>query len=216
MASPVSLSGLRPFLRPYRWPLVLAGLFLVLAAAATLAFPWALRRLIDDSIASASHAELATGFVRLFAVAVALALFSAARYYTVSWLGERITTDVRNAVYRHVLQQSPAFFETTQSGEVLSRLTNDTTLVQTVVGSSLSMGLRNLVMGTGAMVMLVWTNPMLMLQVLAVLVLVVLPAVLLGRRVRRLSRASQDRVAVASALAGVVLNAIPVVQCYKD
>ncbi|MEY2771913.1 MAG: Multidrug resistance transporter ATP-binding/permease protein BmrA [Pseudomonadota bacterium] len=214
MASPVSLSGLRPFLRPYRWPLVLAGLFLVLAAAATLAFPWALRRLIDDSIASASHAELATGFVRLFAVAVALALFSAARYYTVSWLGERITTDVRNAVYRHVLQQSPAFFETTQSGEVLSRLTNDTTLVQTVVGSSLSMGLRNLVMGTGAMVMLVWTNPMLMLQVLAVLVLVVLPAVLLGRRVRRLSRASQDRVADASALAGEVLNAIPVVQSY--
>ena len=215
MTSPVSLSGLRPFLTPYRVPLVLAGTFLVLAAGATLAFPWALRRLIDDGLASsASDAELATGFLRLFAVAVALAVFSAARYYTVSWLGERITTDVRNAVYGHVLQQSPAFFETTQSGEVLSRLTNDTTLVQTVVGSSLSMGLRNLVMGTGAMVMLVWTNPMLMLQVLAVLVLVVLPTVTLGRRVRRLSRASQDRVADASALAGEVLNAIPVVQSY--
>ena len=215
MASPVSLAGLRPFLLPYRWPLTLAGVFLVLAAGATLAFPWALRRLIDDGLASsASDAELAAGFLRLFAVAVALATFSAARYYTVSWLGERITTDVRNAVYSHVLQQSPAFFETTQSGEVLSRLTNDTTLVQTVVGSSLSMGLRNLVMGAGAMAMLVWTNPMLMLQVLAVLVLVVLPAVTLGRRVRRLSRASQDRVADASALAGEVLNAIPVVQSY--
>ena len=215
MASPLSLAGLRPFLVPYRVPVALAGVFLVLAAAATLAFPWALRRLIDDGLASsASDAELATGFLRLFGVAVALAAFSAARYYTVSWLGERITTDVRNAVYGHVLQQSPAFFETTQSGEVLSRLTNDTTLVQTVVGSSLSMGLRNLVMGVGAMVMLVWTNPLLMLQVLAVLVVVVLPAVVLGRRVRRLSRASQDRVADASALAGEVLNAIPVVQSY--
>jgi len=215
MASPVSLSGLRPFLTPYRVPLVLAGLFLVLAAGATLAFPWALRELIDDGLGSnATETELATGFVRLFAVATALAVFSAARYYTVSWLGERITTDVRNAVYSHVLQQSPAFFETTQSGEVLSRLTNDTTLVQTVIGSSLSMGLRNLVMGSGAMIMLVWTNPMLMLQVLAVLLIVVLPAVTLGRRVRRLSRASQDRVADASALAGEVLNAIPVVQSY--
>ena len=215
MSSPVSLSGLRPFLRPYRWPLILAGVFLVLAAGATLAFPWALRQLIDEGLGSqAGEAELAAGFLRLFGVAVALAVFSAARYYTVSWLGERITTDVRNAVYTHVLRQSPAFFETTQSGEVLSRLTNDTTLVQTVVGSSLSMGLRNLVMGSGAMVMLVWTNPLLMLQVLAVLVIVVLPAVVLGRRVRRLSRASQDRVADASALAGEVLNAIPVVQSY--
>ena len=215
MSSPVALSGLVPFLKPYRGQLALAGLFLLLAAAATLAFPWALRHLIDDGLASAQgQADLAAGFVRLFGVAVALAVFSSMRYYTVSWLGERITTDVRNAVYGHVLQQSPAFFETTQSGEVLSRLTNDTTLVQTVVGSSLSMGLRNLVMGVGAMVMLVWTNPLLMLQVLAVLVIVVLPAVTLGRRVRRLSRASQDRVADASALAGEVLNAIPVVQSY--
>jgi len=215
MTSPVSLAGLRPFLTPYRLALSLAGVFLVLAAGATLAFPWALKRLIDDGLASsASDAELAYGFVRLFGVAVTLAVFSSARYYTVSWLGERITTDLRNAVYSHVLQQSPAFFETTQSGEVISRLTNDTTLVQTVVGSSLSMGLRNLVMGVGAMVMLVWTNPMLMLQVLVVLVIVVLPAVTLGRRVRRLSRATQDRVADASALAGEVLNAIPVVQSY--
>lgn len=215
MTSPVSLAGLRPFLAPYRVQLVLAGIFLVMAAVATLAFPWALRRLIDDGLAGGTQdSELVTGFLRLFGVAVALATFSAARYYTVSWLGERITTDVRNAVYSHVLEQSPAFFETTQSGEVLSRLTNDTTLVQTVVGSSLSMGLRNLVMGLGAMTMLVWTNPMLMLQVLAVLVIVVLPAVTLGRRVRRLSRASQDRVADASALAGEVLNAISVVQSY--
>ncbi|MEY2803463.1 MAG: Multidrug resistance transporter ATP-binding/permease protein BmrA [Pseudomonadota bacterium] len=215
MSSPLALSGLIPFLKPYRWRLALAGVFLCLAAAATLAFPWALRHLIDQGLTEAgTEADVATGFLRLFSVAVALAVFSSLRYYMVSGLGERITTDVRNAVYRHVLRQSPSFFETTQSGEVLSRLTNDTTLVQTVVGSSFSMGLRNLVMGAGAMVMLVWTNPMLMLQVLAVLVMVVLPAVVLGRRVRRLSRASQDRVADASALAGEILNAIPVVQSY--
>jgi ATP-binding cassette subfamily B protein len=214
-ATPRSLSGLLPFLKPYRWPLLLALVFLLLAAGATLAFPWVLKQLIDQGLSSQSSAQaLAWHFVGLFGVAAALAVFSAARFYMVSWLGERITTDVRNAVYAHVLQQSPTFFETTQSGEVLSRLTNDATLVQTVVGSSLSMGLRNLVMGLGAVLMLVWTKPMLMLQVMAVLVLVVLPGVLLGRRVRRLSRASQDRVADASALAGEVLNAIPVVQSY--
>ncbi|MDP3412491.1 MAG: ABC transporter transmembrane domain-containing protein, partial [Polaromonas sp.] len=122
--------------------------------------------------------------------------------------------DLRNAVYGHVLRQSPEFFETTQTGEVLSRLTGDTTLVQTVVGSSLSMGLRNAVMGVGALGMLVYTNPRLMVQVLGVLVLIVLPSVWFGRRVRKLSRASQDRVADSSAIAAEVLNAIPVVQSY--
>ncbi len=210
-----SLSGLGVFFRPYRIQIALAAVFLLLAAGATLAFPWAMRRLIDDGLmAQASSAALATGFLELLAVAVALAFFSAARYYMVSWLGERITADLRQAVYAHVLRQSPSFFEVTQSGEVLSRLTNDTTLVQTVVGSSLSMGLRNLVMGLGALLMLVWSNAWLMLQVIAVLLAVILPSVYLGRRVRSLSRANQDRLADASALAGEVLNAIPVVQAY--
>jgi ATP-binding cassette subfamily B protein len=139
---------------------------------------------------------------------------SAARFYMVSWLGERVTADLRNAVYSHVLEQSPEFFETTQTGEVLSRLSADTTLVQTVVGSSLSMGLRNAVMGVGALGVLIWTNPIVMLQVLVVLVAVVLPSLWFGRRVRKLSRASQDRVADSSAIAAEVLNAIPVVQSY--
>jgi ATP-binding cassette subfamily B protein len=117
-------------------------------------------------------------------------------------------------VYAHVLRQSPQFFETTQSGEVLSRLTTDTTLVQTVVGSSLSMGLRNAVVGSGAIVMLVWTNPRIMAIVLLMLVVVVLPAMWIGRRVRKLSRASQDRVADSSAIAAEVLNAVPVVQSF--
>ena len=213
--SPASLSGLLPFLRPYRRMVGAAALLLLLAAGATLVFPLALRQLIDQGLAAGvGDAALAWRFVELFGVAVALALFSSARFYAVSWLGERVSADLRNAVYARVLQQSPAFFETTQSGEVLSRLTNDTTLVQTVVGSSLSMGLRNAVMGMGALIMLVWTNPLLMLQVVLVLAVVVAPSVWLGRRVRRLSRASQDRVADASALASEVMNAIPVVQSY--
>lgn len=214
-ATPKSLTGLMPFLKPYRMAMGFAAVFLLLAAATTLAFPWVLRQLIDQGLASGATAEQLSGnFLQLFGVAAALAVFSAGRYYTVSWLGERITGDLRNAVYGHVLQQSPAFFETTQSGEVLSRLTNDTTLVQTVVGSSFSMGLRNLVMGSGALIMLVWTNPVLMLQVVAVLAAVIFPSVYLGRRVRRLSRANQDRVADSSAIASEVLNAISVVQSY--
>jgi ATP-binding cassette, subfamily B, bacterial len=219
---PRSLSGLLPFLRPYRGRIALAGVFLVLAAVATLVFPVALRGLIDGGLTTgatsadkgAALLALRGHFFELFAVATALGLFSAARFYMVSWLGERVTADLRNAVYGHVLHQSPEFFETTQTGEVLSRLTADTTLVQSVVGSSLSMGLRNGVMGLGALAMLVWTNPRVMTQVLVILVLIVLPALWFGRRVRKLSRASQDRMADSSAIAAEVLNAIPVVQSY--
>ena len=216
--SPKSLSGLLPFLRPYRGRIFLALLFLTLAAGATLLFPLALRSLIDGGMSEADKGEqlmaVRTHFFELFAVATALGLFSAGRFYLVSWLGERVTADLRNAVYSHVLKQSPEFFETTQTGEVLSRLTTDTTLVQAVVGSSLSMGLRNAVMGMGALAMLIYTNPVVMVQVFGVLVLIVLPSVWFGRRVRKLSRASQDRVADSSAIAAEVLNAIPVVQSY--
>ncbi len=220
--TPRSLTGLLPFLRPYRVQIALSGLFLVLAAVATLAFPIALRGLIDGGLTGpasdkgAQAMALRGHFEALFGVAIALGMFSAARFYTVSWLGERVTANLRNAVYSHVLRQSPQFFETTQTGEVLSRLTADTTLVQTVVGSSLSMGLRNAVMGAGALVMLVWTNPYVMSVVLLAVVLVVLPTMWIGRRVRRLSRDSQDRVADSSAIAAEVLNAVPVVQSYTS
>jgi ATP-binding cassette subfamily B protein len=211
-----SLSGLLPFLRPYRGRIALALLFLVGAAVSTLVLPLALKSLIDQGLIAADPGErlmaLREHFFALFLVGLALGMFSAARFYMVSWIGERVTADLRNAVYAHVLRQSPEFFETTQTGEVLSRLTTDTTLVQTVVGSSLSMGLRNTVMGVGALAMLVITNPYVMTQVLGILVLVVLPSLLFGRRVRRLSRASQDRVADSSAIAAEVLNAVPVVQ----
>jgi len=218
--TPQSLSGLGPFLRPYRGRIALALLFLVGAAASTLAFPIALRGLIDQGLVATDPGErlmaLRGHFLALFGVGAALGLFSALRFYAVTWLGERVTADLRNAVYAHVVRQSPEFFETTASGEVLSRLTTDTTLVQTVVGSSLSMGLRNMVMGAGALVMLVVTNPTVMTQVLGILVLVVLPSLYFGRRVRKLSRASQDRVADSSAIAAEVLNAIPVVQAHNQ
>jgi ATP-binding cassette, subfamily B, bacterial len=195
---------------------VLAVVFLVGAAASTLVLPLALKSLVDHGLVAADPGQrllaMREHFVTLFLVGAALGLFSAARFYMVSWIGERVTADLRNAVYAHVLRQSPEFFETTQTGEVLSRLTTDTTLVQTVVGSSLSMGLRNTVMGVGALAMLVITNPYVMTQVLGILVLVVLPSLLFGRRVQRLSRASQDRVADSSAIAAEVLNAVPVVQ----
>ncbi len=217
-ATPRSLSGLRPFIRPYRLQVGLAVVFLVLAAVSTLAFPVALKVLIDQGLVAAEPGarvmQLREHFLALFGVAAALGIFSAARFYVVSWLGERITADLRNAVYAHVLRQSPEFFESTKTGEVLSRLTTDTTLVQTVVGSSLSMGLRNVVMGAGALIALIVTNPWVMTQVLGILVLVVLPSLYFGRRVRKLSRASQDRVADSSAIAAEVLGEIPVVQSY--
>jgi ATP-binding cassette, subfamily B, bacterial len=215
-----SLAGLTPFLRPYRVQIGLAILFLVLSAVSTLVFPVAMKSLIDQGFVTADPGTrvmaLREHFFALFAVGAALGVFSALRFYAVTWLGERVTADLRNAVYAHVVTQSPEFFESTQTGEVLSRLTTDTTLVQTVVGSSLSMGLRNAVLGTGAMTMLVITNPYVMTQVLGILVIVVLPSLYFGRRVRKLSRASQDRVADTSAIAAEVLNAIPVVQSYTQ
>ena len=212
------LASLRPFLAPYRGRIALAGLFLVLAAVTTLVLPLALRTLIDQGFVSPDPGErvmqMRQHFLALFAVGAALGVFSASRYFMVTWLGERITSDIKRAVYGHVLRQSPEFFETTQTGEVLSRLTADTTLIQTVVGTSVSMGLRNVIMAIGALTMLVITNPLVMAQVLGGLIVLVLPAIIYGRRVRRLSRASQDRIADSSAIAAEVLNAVPVVQSY--
>ncbi len=153
-------------------------------------------------------------FVWLFATGAALGVFSALRFYAVTWLGERVSADLRTAVYSHVLRQSPEFFETTQTGEVISRITTDTTVIQGIVGSGLSMGLRNVIMGLGAVALLIFSNPWVMAQVLGILVLVVAPAMFFGRRVRRLSRSSQDRIADASAIAAEMLNAITVVQSH--
>ena len=217
------LRSLAPVLWRYRARIGLALLFLLLAAASTLALPYAVRLLVDGGLALPAGTEVGERllavrqhFLLLFGVAVALGIFTAARFYMVTWIGERVTTDLRQAVYAHVLQQSPQFFETLKTGEVLSRLTTDTTVIQNAVGSSISMGLRNSVLFVGGLVMLIATSPRLMLTVAGIIVAVVLPAVLIGRRVRKLSRASQDRIADTSGIAGEILNAIPVVQSFTQ
>nr|WP_229217766.1 ABC transporter transmembrane domain-containing protein [Massilia forsythiae] len=228
-----ALRGLLPFLRPYRRQFVLAAIALVVAAGATLAIPYAFKQMIDHGFGAAAGVATAGAatnianalavrsaenvnatFLALFGVAAVLGVATAARFYTVSWLGERVTADIRSAVYAHVVRQSPEFFETTQTGEVLSRLTTDTTLIQTVVGTSISLALRNTLLFAGGLVMLFVTSARLTSIILGLLVLVVVPIVLYGRRVRSLSRDSQDRIADASALAGEILNAMPTVQAF--
>ncbi|HEY1608618.1 MAG TPA: ABC transporter transmembrane domain-containing protein, partial [Paraburkholderia sp.] len=210
------LFALLPFLRPYAGRWALAFLALVTSAGATLVLPVAFKFLIDRGFASSERAHIDRYFIALFVVSLILAAATALRFYWVSWLGERVTADLRRAVYDHVMRMSPQFFETTQTGEVLSRLTTDTTLIQTVVGTSLSLGLRNILLTVGGVAMLIATSPVLSGYIIATLIVVVAPIVIFGRRVRRLSRASQDKVANASALAGEVLNAMPTVQSYTQ
>lgn len=212
-----TLKRLIPFLTPYKKQIYLAALALVIAASATLVIPYAFRQMIDMGFSgqgSIKHVDAV--FLALFGVASVLAIATAARFYMVSLLGERVTADIRRAVYGHVIKQSPEFFETTQSGEVLSRLTTDTTLIQTLIGTSVSMALRNSLLFLGGLVLLFITSPTLSSIIILALLLVVLPIVLFGRRVRVLSRASQDRIADASALAGEILNAMPIVQAYTQ
>ncbi|WP_414439220.1 ABC transporter transmembrane domain-containing protein [Burkholderia sp. 22PA0106] len=210
------LLDLLPFLRRYTGRWALAFLALVVSAGATLVLPVAFRFLIDRGFASGERTHIDRYFIALFVVSLILAAATALRFYWVSWLGERVTADLRRAVYDHVTRMSPQFFETTQTGEVLSRLTTDTTLIQTVVGTSLSLGFRNFLLAVGGVAMLVTTSPVLSAYIIATLVVVVAPIVMFGRRVRKLSRASQDKVANASALAGEVLNAMPTVQSYTQ
>ena len=208
------LRGLVPFLRPYTRTIALALAALLLAAGATLSMPVAVRYVIDSGIAAEGTASIDRYFLALFALAVLLALFSALRFYLVSWLGERVVADIRTSVFQHVLRQSPTFFEVTRSGEVLSRLTTDTTLIQSVVGSSLSVALRSLITLLGALIMLAVTSPRLTAIIILLIPIIIVPIILAGRRVRKLSRASQDRIADTSAVAGEVLGAIQIIQAF--
>ncbi len=226
-ASPRALStliGLWPFLQPYRARLVLAFVLLCLGSATILLVPLAFRDLIDFGFGNRAQSSagllgamsLNGHFMALFGLAGFWALAVSARYYTVSWVGERATADLRSAVYARVLSQSPQFFETLQTGEVLSRLTGDTTLIQTVVGSSISMGLRSLFQFIGGMIMLAVTSLYLFSLNLGLMALLTLPILVIGRKVKKLSRESQDRIADTSALAGEILNAMPTVQAYTQ
>ena len=209
-----SLTGwLRDYqvLARYRTQWILAAVFLLLAAAATLAVPLAFRGVVDTGLTSAA---IDRQFIYLLLLAVLLALMTASRFYMMSWLGERVVADIRQRVFENVLRQSPSYFETLQTGEVLSRLTSDTTVVQTLVGSSISIALRSLVMLVGGMTMMLVTSAWLAGVMIVLLALIVLPLWALGRRVRKMSRASQDKVADTSAMAGEVLNAITTVQAF--
>jgi ATP-binding cassette, subfamily B, bacterial len=226
-ASTTSMSSLRnllPFLQPYRGRIAIAFILLVLASGTVLVLPLAFRDLIDFGFGQRADTNgtllgtksLNGHFAALFGLASLWALSVSSRYYTVTWLGERVTADLRSAVYTRMLSQSQHFFETLQTGEVLSRLTGDTTLIQTLVGSSIAMGLRSLFQFTGGMVMLAFTSFYLFSMNFGLMMLLALPIVVIGRRVKKLSRDSQDKIADASALAGEILNAVPTVQAYTQ
>ncbi|MCM2310149.1 MAG: ABC transporter transmembrane domain-containing protein [Steroidobacteraceae bacterium] len=194
--------------------LVLALVALLVAAAAMLALPVALRHLIDQGMAAGSHETINRYFVAFLAAAAVFGVFAALRFYLVTWLGERVVADLRSDVYARVIRMDPAFFEVTRTGEVLSRLTADTTLVQSIAGVNLSITLRSAISIAGSLVMLAVTSLKLTALILVLIPLLIVPLVVLGRRVRRLSRDSQDRIADTSGLADETLNAIQTVQAF--
>ncbi|HLU13170.1 MAG TPA: ABC transporter transmembrane domain-containing protein [Arenimonas sp.] len=207
-----SLRGLLPFLRPHRGLVALWLAALALSSTATLLLPVAVRHMIDQGFSSEGSVD--RWFALLFAVAVLLALATAARFYFVTLLGERMVADLRRALYSHLLSLDMGFFERSRSSELLSRLSADTELLRSVVGSSMSVALRSLVTVLGSAVMLAVTSPRLALLALLGIPLVVAPLVLSGRRVRAVAKAAQDRVADANARAGETLGAMHTVQSY--
>jgi len=204
------------FLLPYKWTIVKAMVALIVAAASTLAIPQAIRQIIDLGFTSISIDLINLYFVALLGVAVVLALATFARYYFVTWLGERVVTDIRRAVFNKILTLSPVFFEKNRSGDILSRLNTDTTVIQSVVGSSASVALRNLLTLIGGLIMMLVTNWLLTGYVFLLLPFIVAPLILLGRKVRSLSRTSQDRLADASATANETISAVQTVQSYTQ
>jgi len=208
------LRALLPFLAPYSGRMFVALLALLVAAAAMLALPQALKNVIDEGFSAANAAAVDRYFLLLLAAAAVFAAFAALRMYLVNWIGERVVADLRSAVYQRVIRMDPAFFEVTKTGEVLSRLTTDTTLIQSLSGIGLSILLRSTVSFAGSLVLLLLTNLKLALIIFALIPTVLAPMLIFGRRVRRLSRDSQDRVADTSGLAGETLNAIQTVQAF--
>jgi ATP-binding cassette subfamily B protein len=208
------LRALWPFLAPH-WALLASALAaLLVAAAATLALPAALRQLIDHGLSSANPRVLNTYLAGFLVAAAAFGVFAALRFYLVTWLGERVVADLREAVYRRVVRMDPTFFEVTRTGEVLSRLTADTTLVQAIAGVNLSITLRSTLNLVGAVVLLALTSTRLTIWILALMPVVIVPMIVVGRRVRRLSRTTQDRIADTSSLVDESLNAIQTVQAF--
>ena len=210
------LGLLGPYLRPYRGRTVLAVFSLLIAAGTVLAFGACLRALIDRGFAQGRPDILNYALASLIAVAVVLAIASGARFYLVSWLGERVVGDLRRDLFAHVVRLGPAWFEIKRSGDVMSRISADAQLIEQVIGSSASVALRNSLMCVGGVAMLVVTNPKLALLVLAVVPLVVAPIILFGRKVRRLSREAQARMADMVSEGGETLDAVRTVQAFAQ
>jgi len=210
------LRNLIPYVLRYRGMVAAALFFLAVAAAMTLALPLAVRRMIDHGFSNSDPTFIANYFSMLVVIAAVLALASACRYYYVITLGERVVADLRNAVFTHVTELSPAFFDTAQSGEIVSRLAADTTQIKSAVGATASVALRNVIMGLGAVALMVVTSPKLSSLVIAAIPLIVLPLVAFGRSVRRKSRIAQDTLAGATAYASEQIGAVRTLQAFTN
>jgi len=208
------LRTLLPFLRPFRFRIAAAVAALIVSSGATLVLPAALRSLIDQGFSADQISAISHYFLLFIAAAGVLGIATAIRFYFVTWIGERVIADLRKAVFANVIGLSPVFFEVTRTGEVLSRLTADTTLIQTVIGSSVSVAARNFVMFVGGLILMCVTSVKLTALVTGAVVLVMIPLMLFGRWVRTLSRKSQDRIADTSAHASETINAVQTVQAF--
>jgi ATP-binding cassette subfamily B protein len=208
------LTGLWPFLQPYRWVLFLAILSLILTAGLNLSLGQGVRLIVDDGFVGGSLSKLNTVLWSFLTVVILLSLGTFARFYLVTWLGERVTADIRKAVFNHLITLEPNYFETNRSGELMSRLTTDTSVLQSIIGSSISFALRSLLLVVGGLFMLLITNAKLTLVVFGALPIIILPVLFFGKRVRKLSRASQDSVADVGTYAGEILQQIKTVQSY--
>jgi ATP-binding cassette subfamily B protein len=212
-----SLKPLRaviPFIRPYAGTLTIAIIVLLMASATTGSLPLAARYLIDNGIATGDSSKIDFYFKLVLGVILAISLLSAARLYLITWLGERVVADIRAKVYDHVIRQDPTFFEVTSTGEVLSRLTTDTTLVQSISGVGISIALRSTVMLLISIAGVLYTSPKLTFMILVLVPGVIVPVLWIARKVRVLSRTAQDKVADSAGMANETLNAIQTVQSF--
>lgn len=209
------LSAMLVFLKPYRWYVVAALFALTFTAGVTLSMGQGLRMMIDRGFGQGAGAGLDQTIIMFMFIVLLLSMGTFARFYLVSWIGERVSADLRRAVYSRVIELHPGFFETNLSGEIQSRITTDTTLLQTVIGSSVSMALRNVLLFIGGIILLLFTNPKLTAIVLISVPLVIMPIIVFGRHVRSLSRTSQDKVAAFGGFVGESLKNIKIVQAFN-
>ena len=216
LAAPNTLLSLLQFLSPYKRQIFIFLIALLITAGITLSIGQGLRLLIDGGFADKSEDNLNTAVLFIIGLAVLMAAGTYVRFYLISWLGERVSADIRTAVFDHVITLHPAFFETNRSGDIMSRLTSDTTLLQSIIGSSMSIALRSGISSLGALIMLLATNFKLSLIVLLSIPLILLPILYFGRRVRTLSRQSQDSIASVGSYAGEVIQQIKIVQSFTQ